>query len=130
MDLIYTGACRYCGQVASSIHSFETEELANEFATNACNCTDAIVERNRAASIQRAKATITRLCGEECKRCGFVPVDPETLDFLISLVDHIGRGLLGKAQCVLPVGDVVYIRALDAPGQMKISRKMVLKVEK
>lgn len=125
MDLIYSGACRYCGQIMSSIHSFETQDDANDWATSQCNCSDATVERNRSGEIENAKFTLKLLCGDRCGEYGFAPVDPETLDFLTNMIDHIGRGLLDRAQCVLPGGDIVKIQALATPGKMKVTRRIV-----
>lgn len=128
MDLIYTGACRYCGQVASSIHSFDDEDAANDWATSVCNCKDALVERNRRNEIENAKFTLSLLCGEACVERGFTTVDAETLDFLRKTVDHIGRGLLSSSSNVLPDGSIIKIKGLAEPGKMKITRKAVREV--
>lgn len=126
--LIYDGCCQYCGQYANSINSFVSQMEADAWATSQCNCDRGRAAREILKNIERAKGILQMVCGKDCERNGFKPVDCELYEFLETMIDHVGRGELSAITSVLPGRSTITIKR-NVKGEISVKRRLIFEVE-
>lgn len=119
--LIYSGACRFCGQIATSIYAFETQDAADDWATSQCRCEAGEDAREYETNIKAAHEAVDRLFGENAGEAGLLPVSERAQLFLHDCVDLAGKGTFRNISVTLPRGDKAKIASKDL-GKIKINR--------
>ena len=117
----FIGSCRYCGQVINSNRSFSSQEDADNYASDYCDCPEASLERKRREQIDLGKEKIKRLFGEDVTALGFDALSNDTIEFLNLIVEKIVKEKIAAATVKLENGEKVVI-AETAKGGLKIQR--------
>ncbi len=116
----FTGACRYCGQVAAP-GRFASQEAADDYATDHCDCTQAKYEANVRKCINEAEANVDALFGEDCKEFGFEPMPEDIIEELKRIVRLIAQMKIASTRMQLSRGGSAGV-TVNAKGKIKVTR--------
>ena len=125
-DEIMMGVCRFCGQTYQ-IQDAETQEEADERASQICQCDDARKNKRILDVIRDAKGKADDLLGEIGEEDGFVPVTDEGVRALIDA--SIGRAAFGEIReaAFQIIGHGVVKITSTKSGGVKIERSRTLR---
>jgi len=113
-----TGACIYCGQIATvTVPEDATEEQINQAATRQCNCNEAVQENRLTASIDAAGVDIDDLFAEW----------PAMQKLLNESVEPVARG--GIAKITIQQGKIKAAISKNGKGEIKVERIKTFKEE-
>ncbi len=120
----FTGSCRFCGQIANVGYSFSTQEEADEYATEHCSCTEAVIQRESREQIGYAKERVKQLFGADAKENGFSPVKEDAvISILNSIVESVANKKLNWATLRIKGGGKATITA-TANGRIRVQRSV------
>ena len=120
-----TGACKYCGQTAELGQAYDTQEAADEAASELCECTSATIARRRAAQVEDAKDRVRQLFGERAEELGFVPLaDAPAVELLEQIAALIATGPISSATINVR-GRCKAKLTVSTKGKIKVSRSEV-----
>lgn len=117
----FTGACRFCGQIADPGPNeiFESQREADDWATLNCTCNAAkafaAIEKQKIAG----RNNVDSLFGESSD--GFSACDPVTVDFLKKAVDLVADEMIGTVTVVV-AGDGKAKISLTGKKNIRVSR--------
>ena len=86
--MVYIGACKYCGQICTADTEFDSQEEADNYATNQCNCERASTERALREAICFAYGNAAVLFGNPQEKAGITKEE---------LIEELRRLTDGKA---------------------------------
>ena len=114
------GTCKYCGQICDA--KAETQAEANAIASADCDCLQARQERELKRRIESAEEKLDELCGENCEKYGFEPIDDErTIDFIKKIINHVARSDINSAAVSILGGIRIAVKK-GSKGTLKVSR--------
>ena len=115
-----TGTCKYCGQICATEEKTQAE--ANTYAAENCDCLKAREERELKRRIDSAQDRLEELCGEDCEKYGFEPIDDErTIDFIKKIINHVARSDINSAAISILGGIRIAVKK-GSKGTLKVSR--------
>lgn len=122
---ITTGVCKYCGQTSELGQAYETQEAADEAASEICACTSATLARRRAVQVEDAKDRVRQLFGEGAEELGFIPLaDASAVEFLENAAALIATGPISSATINVR-GRCKAKLTVSNKGKIKVSRSEV-----
>lgn len=125
-DEIMMGVCRFCGQTYQ-IRDAETQEEADERASQICQCDDARKNKRILDVIRDAKDKADDLLGEIGAEDGFIPVENEHVRALIyAAIRLVAYGELRETTMQIIGRGVVKVKA-SGVGGVKIERSRTLR---
>lgn len=120
-----TGACKYCGQTSELGQVYDTQEAADEAASELCECAQASIARRRAAQVEDAKDRVRQLFGERAEELGFIPLaDAPAVELLEQIAALIATGPISSATINVR-GRCKAKFTVSTKGKIKVSRSEV-----
>lgn len=119
-----TGTCRFCGQVGNVIgyRRFASQDKANDYATEHCNCSRAENERRIQRQISNANSRVCEVFGEGAEAHGFRPVaDQSIFNILENCIELVARRQLSSSTLQIR-GFCKANISLTAKGEIAIAR--------
>lgn len=120
----FYGVCAFCGQVISTDLTFGSQEEADIWATENCNCDMARIARRKRESLAQAINQVDLLYGEGCEQYGFKPLEPEALEILKTFTRSVAYGEATKISAVLSGRAGTFKASLTLKGKIKVSRSI------
>lgn len=121
-NMVFIGACRYCGQIsAEQPQGMADQDEADAWVTENCKYTQATLERNLRERIQDAKRRVWELWGPGRERFSFDPVEDEIVEALCSLVELAAAGTI-RSTTIQTVDHGKASISVSAKGTIKVAR--------
>ena len=123
MSVIPIGVCAYCGQVGRlNDERFDTQEEADEYATEHCSCAAAQSEQRMNERIANAKEHARDIFGEGATEYGFRPVaDNRIFSLLDQLIELVVRQQVNRASLIIR-GECRATVSMKSKGEIEIGR--------
>lgn len=91
----YTGACRFCGQIAQLETLFPwTEDQCHDAATEKCGCEEALIWTRRKKNKEKAAKIIAKKFGKDSKETS---LPDEIRSFLYNAAEQVAEERIDKA---------------------------------
>ena len=120
----FAGSCKWCGQITNSNREFSTQEEANKYASEHCDCETARLEKYKRDQIYYGMEKVEHLFGENATDFGFEPANEDVIEFLNMTIETMVNGVVNAVTLKIAGGDKAVI-ALTNKGGVKVQRSKV-----